>query len=83
LRGDCEEHTGACCDEDTFGGCQVLAESQCNCKKCVFHKDTPCIDAGCVHNSIPTVSQWGLLVLTLLLLTGAKIYFGRRPAKAT
>jgi hypothetical protein len=25
---------------------------------------------------IPTVSQWGLVVLTLLLLTGAKIRFG-------
>ena len=29
---------------------------------------------------IPTVSEWGLVVLTLLLLTGAKIYFGRRRA---
>ncbi len=27
---------------------------------------------------IPTVSSWGLVILTLLLLTGAKIYFGRR-----
>ena len=27
---------------------------------------------------IPTVSEWGLVVLTLLLLIGAKIYFGRR-----
>ncbi len=32
---------------------------------------------------IPTVSEWGLLVLTLLLLTGGKICFGRpRPWKA-
>ena len=31
---------------------------------------------------IPTVSEWGLVILTLLLLTGAKIYFGRhRPAR--
>lgn len=28
--------------------------------------------------AIPTVSEWGLVVMTLLLLTGAKIYFGRR-----
>ena len=27
---------------------------------------------------IPTVSTWGLVVLALLLLTVAKIYFGRR-----
>lgn len=28
--------------------------------------------------TIPTVSEWGLVIMTLLLLTGAKIYFGRR-----
>lgn len=32
---------------------------------------------------IPTVSQWGLVVMTLLLLVGAKVYFGRRkPTQA-
>ena len=33
--------------------------------------------------AIPTVSQWGLLIMTLLLLTGAKLCFGRRPVPAT
>jgi hypothetical protein len=81
--GLCLEHTGACCDQDPFGICQdTVPESQCNCSKCLWYKDTPCSQIGCVHNSIPTVSQWGLAVLTLLLLTGAKIYFGRRQAKA-
>jgi len=79
----CPEHTGACCDGDVFGTCQNdVPASQCGCKKCSFYKDTPCIEIECTHNVIPTVSQWGLAVLTLLLLTGAKIYFGRRPAKA-
>ena len=32
---------------------------------------------------IPTVSQWGLVVLTLLLLTGAKVHFGRKRASRT
>jgi hypothetical protein len=36
-------------------------------------------DSGC---SIPTVSEWGLVVLTLMLLIGAKVYFGRRQAIA-
>ena len=27
---------------------------------------------------IPTLSQWGLVVMTLLLLVGGKIYFNRR-----
>lgn len=32
---------------------------------------------------IPTVSEWGVVVLTLLLLIGAKLYFGRSPARGT
>jgi len=32
---------------------------------------------GC-KTAIPTVSDWGLVALTLLLLTAGKIYFGRR-----
>ncbi len=31
---------------------------------------------------IPTVSEWGLVVLSLLLLTGGKIFFGRRSLSA-
>jgi hypothetical protein len=34
--------------------------------------ETPIVEIG-----IPTASAWGLLVLTLLLLVGAKAYFGR------
>ncbi len=30
---------------------------------------------------IPTVSEWGLVVLALLLLVGAKVYFSRRRAR--
>ncbi len=33
------------------------------------------------QDSIPTVSEWGLIVLALLLLTGLKIKFGRRVPK--
>jgi hypothetical protein len=35
-------------------------------------------DADCPFEGIPTVSQWGLVVMALLLLTGWKAYFGRR-----
>jgi len=34
----------------------------------------------CPSEEIPTVSTWGLVVLALLLLTGAKVYFARREA---
>ena len=37
--------------------------------------------AGC-EDAIPTVSQWGLIVMALLLLVAGKIYFGRRSATA-
>jgi hypothetical protein len=34
---------------------------------------------GC-QGAIPTVSEWGMIVLALLLLVAGKVYFGRRPA---
>lgn len=34
---------------------------------------------GCI-GAIPTISEWGLVILGLLLLVGAKVYFGRKPA---
>lgn len=36
---------------------------------------------GCA-DAIPTVSEWGVLILALLLLVGAKLYFGNRPQVA-
>ena len=36
----------------------------------------------CCLRTIPTVSEWGIVVMVLLLLTAGKIYFGaRRPAR--
>ena len=32
------------------------------------------------QGAIPTVSEWGLLILALLLLVAGKVYFGRRSA---
>ena len=50
---------------------------------------TPCeTNADCGPNgvcepacngAIPTVSQWGLVILTLALLVAGKLYYGRRP----
>ena len=31
---------------------------------------------------IPAVSEWGLVVFALILMVGAKLYFGRRETKA-
>ena len=31
-------------------------------------------------DGIPTVSEWGLAIMALMLLVGAKVYFARRKA---
>ena len=37
-------------------------------------------EKACI-GKIPTVSAWGLIVLSLLLLTAGKVYFGRRDRR--
>jgi hypothetical protein len=80
---------GICVDGLTRGECeQVCAErratgSPCptrSVKDCSWHQFELCDQVECPANycSIPTVSEWGLVVLTLLLLIGAKVYFGRK-----
>jgi hypothetical protein len=82
--GRCEADLGACCDRDPFGGCTNTTFNGCptDGTKNVWTKGILCANIECTHDAIPTVSAWGLVVLTLLLLTGAKIYFGRRQAAA-
>jgi hypothetical protein len=74
----CDATLGACCDRDTFGGCTPSTYAACACDTCEWHKLMKCGQIECMHNPIPTLSQWGVVVMTLLLLTGAKVYFGRR-----
>jgi hypothetical protein len=54
----------------TVDGCQVTS----NQNGCTFNPTV----IEVVAPPIPTVSEWGLVVLTLVLLIGAKIYFARR-----
>lgn len=45
--------------------------------------DGVCLDdCTCELTAIPTMSEWGLAVLALCLLIGAKLYFGRREVTA-
>ncbi len=83
--GGCDAEIGACCDGDPFGACTDTTYAGCQCVKCSWTKLATCatLTPPCTHNVIPTVSQWGLVVLALLLLSGAKIYFGRRQALET
>jgi len=81
----CVARTGACCVEPsvleaicTEG--QTLA--QCNAAGGLWSDSQPCSAVECTPNfiPIPTVSEWGLAILALMLLIGGKIYFSRREA---
>jgi hypothetical protein len=78
----CLPATGACCvfddtvvegknctDNVTRLGCVAVGGD--------WTRDQTCEEVAC-RNAIPTVSEWGLVIMTLLLLAGAKVYFGRR-----
>ena len=48
---------------------------------CLGDSDANGVDDACeLFEAIPTVSTWGLVVLTLCLLVGLKIRFGRRQS---
>ncbi len=76
---ECTADTGACCDRDPFAAscADNVVLSDCQCATCTWRKLAACAEIECTQISIPTTSEWGLAILTLLLLTGAKIYFGR------
>lgn len=74
----CNPELGACCDPTPFVGCtDDVPLSDCRCASCTWHKLQNCAEIECTQTSIPTISGWGLAIMSLLLLTGAKIYFGR------
>ncbi len=78
LSQPCVPHRGACCDNrpiNSFCADNVL-ETDCTGEKPKWFAKKTCAEITCVPNQIPTVSDWGMAILALLLLTGAKIYFG-------
>ncbi len=79
VEADCE--LGACCLE--FGGCDVLSREECESLEGSFAgAGSSCDSDDVCTDAVPTVSAWGLVVLSLVLLTGAKITFGRRMVGA-
>ncbi|MFH1110901.1 MAG: hypothetical protein V1790_17135 [Planctomycetota bacterium] len=77
----CEAVTGACCNHDPFGGCtDGVTSAGCDCAECEWTKLGQCADIECARSAIPTVGGWGLAILLLILLVGAKIRFGRALA---
>ncbi len=84
VEGNCPEPTGACCFPD--GSCVVTLVTDCEAAGgrfqgdgavCLGDGDGDGIDDAC-EVKFPTVSAWGLVVITLLLLSGLTIKFGWR-----
>jgi hypothetical protein len=82
----CQPGTPLVCDNGTFcdGTETCNPGSGCQSGSAPCTEDETCNEANdrCDPNTIPTVSEWGLVILTLLLLTGAKVYFSRRQVIA-
>ena len=74
---------GACCDSTPFVvECQDNAlVDQCLGENETFFPGVLCAEITCAEDAIPTVSEWGLVILTLLLLSGAKVYFNTTQVK--
>ncbi len=92
LFGEVEDHvfeilredSGACCDASgTVPQCtDAVPRNACTCAQCVWIVGGECATTSCEDSApIPTVSSWGLVVLALGVLTGAKLRFGRQVAE--
>lgn len=75
----CSE-AGACCDTLT-GTCTDSFASLCDGYLEQFTAGESCSAVTCdVPDGVPTVTQWGMVVLAVLLLAGLTVKFGRRNA---
>jgi hypothetical protein len=70
---------GACCRID--GTCSNGVDAQDCLAPAVWHPGLTCAQVRC-DPTVPTVSDWGLAVLALLLAASGKVYFSRRRAAA-
>ena len=78
VRANSDTEPDACranCTAPTCGDGVVDTDEMCDDANNV--NGDGCSDI-CVIEGVPTVSTWGLLALTMLLLVGAKVTFTRR-----
>ncbi len=82
----CQPGTPLVCDDGVFCNgvetCSPASGCQSGNSPCAENEVCDEDNDRCNPTSIPTVSEWGLVILTLLLLTGAKVYFSRRQVIA-
>ena len=69
---------GACCNMPT-GVCEDTFDVFCDGYLQQFYPGQLCLDIDCVvPDNVPTLTQWGMIALTVVLLAGLTIKFGRR-----
>ena len=69
------DECGACC---TSSGCEQMTQAACDVSgPGVYHGSQSTCDSAC-QGGIPTVSEWGLISLSLLLLTAGAVAVHRR-----
>jgi hypothetical protein len=74
---------GACEDGLTQADCLLARGTYHGAgANCLGDSNGNGIDDLCEEAPIPTVSEWGLLILALMLLTSIKIKFGGRRSSA-
>lgn len=87
--GNCDADENSCsCSQDCGPALQSEEpDSSCrdgndnDCDTLTDCDDPDCgLEPACI-GIVPTVSEWGLVILALLLLTAAKIYFGHQPGR--
>ncbi len=93
--GDDLVDTGEECDGMDAASCPGACRSNCTCRSCgdgILDPEEECDgadDAACPGHcrsdctcrvEIPTLSQWGLAALALLLITGVKMWYRRSTA---
>jgi hypothetical protein len=82
--GNCVAATGACCVDDGLATANCTDGVTLAACAGTWTQGVACANLPdpCQPDfvAIPTVSEWGLAVLALMLLIGGKIYFSRRDA---
>ncbi len=82
---ECRASTGDCDPAEVCAGAGAECPPDVVISECI--DGDGCCPAGCSSDTdddcapagIPTVSEWGLAIMLLLLLVSWKVYFGRKP----
>ena len=67
---------GACCWTD--GSCTMETQNYCEDNGGIFYTGQNCAEVECPTEDIPTLSEWGMIIMALLLLASGTVAVVRR-----